>query len=537
MKKRILSVILTAAMVIGFIPASTAQTSVIEAVTAAEIVSRMGAGWNLGNTLDSHRSGSAIGYGLNTPLEELETAWARTLTTRELIDAVAAVGFTTLRIPVTWYKVADPDNDYAIREDWMQRVTEIADWGLANDMYVIVNVHHDEHAIFLDDNRIAHSELILRRYWQQISEAFRDYDERLIFEGLNEMRTIGSAEQWTGGTLNERQNLNRLQQAFVDTVRESGGNNAHRILMISTYAASADPAAFDGFVLPADTAENKLALSVHTYFPTGFCFVNRTPPAVYEWDRDNQMNTRGIELLMTRIATEAAIMGVPVILGEWGSVNKNNESARAAHAEFYAATARAHGMATVWWDNSGNGVGLPRDDGGHVGDGFALFNRATGEVLWPQIVDAIMRVIDEVEFPDPIPGICELCDLLSAPFENNTSRCVVCEGCGELIGTRESNCVCPEPAVTEPAAETTEPVPETTEPVPETTEPVPETTEPKPVSRPGDIDGDGVITINDALEVLKYLAGLDSAVDFEATIDDALEILKYLAGLPSLFAD
>jgi hypothetical protein len=66
---------------------------------------------------------------------------------------------------------------------------------------------------------------------------------------------------------------------------------------------------------------------------------------------------------------------------------------------------------------------------------------------------------------------------------------------------------------------------------------------------PGDVDGNGVVTITDALEILMYLAGMDSALDqpdnFNAarvitggekpTINDALEILMYLAGMESVF--
>jgi hypothetical protein len=58
--------------------------------------------------------------------------------------------------------------------------------------------------------------------------------------------------------------------------------------------------------------------------------------------------------------------------------------------------------------------------------------------------------------------------------------------------------------------------------------------------------GNGNITIADALEILKYIAGIDSLITpgneaWEAalitgeatpTIHDALEILKYIAGIP-----
>jgi len=55
------------------------------------------------------------------------------------------------------------------------------------------------------------------------------------------------------------------------------------------------------------------------------------------------------------------------------------------------------------------------------------------------------------------------------------------------------------------------------------------------IRRPGDVNDDGEITIDDALEILKFLADLESVVqkDEKYKIDDVLEILKHLAGLKS----
>ena len=56
-------------------------------LTALQLVSDMGAGWNLGNSLESANN---------------ETYWSNPATTKAMIDKIAAAGFTTLRIPVRW---------------------------------------------------------------------------------------------------------------------------------------------------------------------------------------------------------------------------------------------------------------------------------------------------------------------------------------------------------------------------------------------------------------------------------------------------
>jgi len=76
----------------------------------------------------------------------------------------------------------------------------------------------------------------------------------------------------------------------------------------------------------------------------------------------------------------------------------------------------------------------------------------------------------------------------------------------------------------------TSPPTTTTTGAPESSRPTDTTTTPKNLY---DIDSDGGITISDALEILKSLAGLPSKAPNGFTIHDALEILKYLAGLPN----
>ena len=60
-------------------------------------VKTLGAGWNLGNTLDAHGEWIEL-YTDNTPAD-YETAWGKPITTKEMIDTVKAKGFKTLRVP------------------------------------------------------------------------------------------------------------------------------------------------------------------------------------------------------------------------------------------------------------------------------------------------------------------------------------------------------------------------------------------------------------------------------------------------------
>ena len=149
--------------------------------TAFEITEDMQIGWNYGNSLDA-----TGGSGLDT-----ETSWGNPKATQEMMDAVKAKGFNTVRLPTTWYPHLDADNN--IDPAWMARVHEIVDYAYNNDMYVILNVHHEEW-INRADLGTAYNEIStkLKAVWKQIAEEFKDYDQHLIFEGMNEPRAAGT---------------------------------------------------------------------------------------------------------------------------------------------------------------------------------------------------------------------------------------------------------------------------------------------------------------------------------------------------------
>jgi endoglucanase len=312
----------------------------------------------LGNTFDAW---GAPGSRLTGDIYEIETLWlggSANKTTQTLIQELRALGFDVLRIPVTWSKVADPDNGWLIREDWMARVQQVVDWAMEEDMFVILNAHHENSALSLqieDANESTHpGNEFLTSIWRQIAENFRDYDERLIFAAMNEPRHERGEQEWWGATQTVRDNVNYLNQAVVDVVRSTGGNNIHRIIQVPTVAAGATPNGMRDFIVPSDPMNdvNKLIWSIHTYSP-------------FRWAHDGRgtyENYDEIVNALDNVQRNAERLGLPVLLGEWGSIHASigsdydqelrNEQ-RPQHAEDYIRIARERGMVSVWWDNGG----------------------------------------------------------------------------------------------------------------------------------------------------------------------------------------
>jgi endoglucanase len=347
-----------------------------ETVPAVELVADIRAGWNLGNTFDAHP-----GNGLysTASVSSLETAWVRTQTSQATIDALYNAGFNAIRIPVTWYKVANPSDNYKIRDEWMARVKEVVDYAVNRDMYIILNTHHDESIFKFMNADTANSLDVFEKIWKQIAEAFKDYNIKLIFEALNEPRTRGSSNEWGGGTTEERNNLNTYYQLFVNTVRASGGNNNKRFLLINTYAASAESAAMNGLALPTDSIANKIIASYHSYSPYNFA-LNTGGGATAVWSKNNSSDTSSITYHIDRAQSTFISKGIPVIIGEYGAMNRNNLDARVEWAKYYVGQARAKGIPCFWWDNA-NITGS--------GELFGLLDRSTNKFVYPEIVKAL----------------------------------------------------------------------------------------------------------------------------------------------------
>jgi len=308
-----------------------------EEITAGEsaigFVAKVKIGWNLGNTLDGSPN---------------ETSWGNPKTTKAMITAIKEAGFNTIRIPVSWSSHA-PKPNYTIDSAWMNRVKEVVGYAVDNNLYIILNSHHDNSIFKLHDNELEESKKALQSIWSQIAETFKNYNYNLIFEGLNEPRTEGSQNEWNGGTAEERNNLNALHQLFVDTVRATGGNNEKRILMIPTYAASASSTAMSALTIPDDPTNSvkKIIVSLHSYVPNDFTFPWGNAKT---WSKSS--GTSSINSFFNSANTTFITgKGVPVIAGEFGAVNKDNEDARAEWAEYYVSYGKSKGIPCVLWDN------------------------------------------------------------------------------------------------------------------------------------------------------------------------------------------
>jgi len=314
----------------------------IRNITPMDFVAEMGIGWNLGNSLDV------------TNVDK--TAWGNPLPSQEIIDIVYNMGFRTLRIPVTWRFNQQSSAPYTIDANYLTQVQETVNYGISKNMHVIINIHHDNTWVRPTTADAPQVKERLASLWNQVATRFRAYGDMLIFETLNENRLLNSPEEWIGGTEEGRTVLNEYHEEIVNTIRATGGNNQGRMLMISTYAASTLPVAMDGLEIPNN--DQRIIISLHTYFPWPFA---GPEDALAEWGSDQ--DKAQLEEEFDRIHNKWIVQEQhPVILGEWGAVDKNNLNTREAYYQFYVEQSTARGLLPIVWDDGGDFRMLNRSD-------------------------------------------------------------------------------------------------------------------------------------------------------------------------------
>ncbi len=228
---------------------------------AKDAVTNMGVGWNLGNTLDAHDASKTW-----TTTEQHETCWGQPVTKPELIKMMKEAGFSTIRVPVTWYQ--EMDSDGKVNEAWMKRVKEVVDYVINNGMYCILNVHHDTgdnstHWLHASSTNYKKNQAKFEGLWKQIAEEFKDYDQHLLFEGYNEMLDDNNTWNEPSNKTDGYKAINDYAKSFVTTVRNTGGNNKDRNLIVNTYSASSKPDAMKNLDLPEEG--NHIIFQVHSY--------------------------------------------------------------------------------------------------------------------------------------------------------------------------------------------------------------------------------------------------------------------------------
>ncbi|OUM66551.1 glycoside hydrolase family 5 protein [Piromyces sp. E2] len=299
-----------------------------QAYSSQELLHEMGIGWNLGNTLEAFGD-----WITGTTPQAYETAWGNPVTTEAMIQAVRGYGFRTVRIPVAWSNLMEKDGTYTINALLLKRVEEVVGYALKHQLFVILNIHYDGGwwTQFADDTTKEEAFRKYKRIWEQVAEYYREYDEHLIFESLNEegcFDTLWNRYSMTGDKGKAYGLLNQINQTFVEIVRESGGRNTERHLLLAGYCTDIDLTVDWTYTVPQDS-QQRVMVSVHYYTPSSFTLLEEDADwgkAETYWGSTTEINYLKSEF--NKLKSRFVDQGIPVIIGEFGvtASNKDPES-------------------------------------------------------------------------------------------------------------------------------------------------------------------------------------------------------------------
>jgi hypothetical protein len=341
-------------IMIVLIPASL--TIAQDLPTAKSIAAEMGAGWNLGNTM--------------------ELINVQPIPTKTLFDSVKAAGFKTVRIPAAWNMHAD-QTTHEIDAAWMAQVKKVVDYAIQDSLFVILNIHWDNG--WLEgkiDSAASRPEMLATMkakqgaYWKQIATAFKDYDRHLLFASANEP---GVDQQANLGI------LMTIHQIFIDTVRATGGNNSSRTLILQGPSTSFEHTADWVTTLPTDKIADRIMMEAH-FYPYQFCLMSQ--PAdwgapFYYWGKAYHSTTDAshnptwgeesyVDSQFNLIKPKYLDKNIPVVVGEFGALKRltltgdNLKLSILSRRHFYNYVTKAalsRGMIPIAWDAGGKGDG------------------------------------------------------------------------------------------------------------------------------------------------------------------------------------
>ena len=304
---------------------------------------------------------------------------------------------------------------------WMNRVKEIVDYCINDGLYVLLNDHWDGGWIQgtfkkdISEPTVAANCEKMKKLWTQIAEVFKDYDEHLLFAGLNEPE----AEKE-----DQIKVLMTYEQTFIDAVRATGGNNASRTLVVQGPNTSIELSSqYVGMSKFEDTASKALMIEVHYYSPPQFTGVWEGPNGdepFYFWGAANHVSSGTYKKYNCTWGEDAYVReqfqmmkeafvdkGYPVILGEYGanwrefsnsSIQKKHDASLWLFHKTINEEAIKRGIIPYVWDiNNPNRYG--------IGGIMCIIDRSKPAVFDTNSLDGIMSGTAAATWGGPATGI------------------------------------------------------------------------------------------------------------------------------------
>lgn len=356
--------------------AHAVRVGVMRNMTSMQLSAQMAPGWNLGNSLEA--TGGAYVWGSRN---FNETGWGNPKASQALFNAVKAAGFKSVRIPVSWKQYADANDN--ISPQWMERVTEVANYAHNAGLVAMINIHWDGGWMQPTYAQQSVANARLARFWTQIANNFKNHDDTLLFAGTNEVMVDGNYNPPTTEYCEVQKGFN---QAFISTVRATGGNNANRHLVVQAFNTNINHAISCNAAMPSDKVAKRMMMEVHYYDP--FDFALDESSTSWKWGQaanpSGSANEAYADGQFQKMKAGFIDKGIPVLLGEFGAIVRSEYDPAGTYRklwdQYVSRAAFTRGVVPMYWDN------------GYTGNHqMGLFDRSTGAQAFPDVIGSIVN--------------------------------------------------------------------------------------------------------------------------------------------------
>jgi aryl-phospho-beta-D-glucosidase BglC (GH1 family) len=313
--------------------------------TATQLMGNITVGWNIGNTLEA--TGGETGWG-NPPI------------TAAYVNSMKNLGFNAVRLPCAWDFHVDNKSTAHIDTNWLNRVHEVVQYCVSNNLYVLLNIHWDGGWLDCTATGASMDSINAKQkaFWEQIATKMRDFDEHLMFASANEPSPANAAQMNV---------LLSYHQTFVNAVRSTGGHNSYRVLVVQGPSDLMNS-------FPVDPTPARMAYEEHNYTPFQFTLMSSDASwgdMFYYWgaghhsviEPDRNATWGEEDYLMTYFGNMKAKFvdkGIPFLMGEYGAYRRTIPKDLPTHNDavdywitFNTKQAIAHGLKPFFWDIGG----------------------------------------------------------------------------------------------------------------------------------------------------------------------------------------
>jgi len=312
-------------------------------VNIFELNKKLGKGINMGNMFEAPS----------------ETAWSNPFRD-DYFKRIADLGIQHVRIPIRWDvpERTQQTAPYTINKSFLERIKYVIDKAIAEGLYVIINMHHHDE-IFENPDGVKPRFI---SQWAQISEYFKSYDQKLLFEVMNEPNTNLVGAKWNlffKDALTEIRKTNPIRGVLMGIAPWGGLSGAPNI------------------VFPDD---DYTIFTIHYYDPFNFTHqgagwvTNSNPWLGTKWE-NSQLERNEIVSAFAFAQALAKQKNKPIHIGEFGAYNKADLESRIKWTNFLARWFESQGFSWAYWEWSA---------------GFGIFNPGTNQVL-TSLADALIK--------------------------------------------------------------------------------------------------------------------------------------------------